>query len=179
MPALATVFREYGYEGARLTIISKYTGLGKGSLYHFFPGGKAEMAEAVLNEIGSWFETNIFLPLKEEVDPERGIRHMFHSVDEYFESGQRICLIGAFAIDNVRDLFADRVQAYFALWVKTLSGTLHLAGIKCSTADILAEQTIAEIQGALVLSRALKDSSIFPRLMNRSLKKLLLVMVEK
>ena len=55
LPLLAEVFREHGYEGASLSLISKATGLGKGSLYHFFPGGKEEMAVAVLAEIDGWF----------------------------------------------------------------------------------------------------------------------------
>jgi TetR/AcrR family transcriptional regulator, lmrAB and yxaGH operons repressor len=53
---LAEVFREHGYEGAGLALIGKATGLGKGSLYHFFPNGKEEMVRAVLGEIGQWFE---------------------------------------------------------------------------------------------------------------------------
>ncbi|HKX35432.1 MAG TPA: TetR/AcrR family transcriptional regulator, partial [Rhizorhapis sp.] len=40
IPVLGEVFREHGFEGASLAIISARTGLGKGSLYHFFPGGK-------------------------------------------------------------------------------------------------------------------------------------------
>ena len=52
LPALAEVFREHGFEGASLSLISERTGLGKGSLYHFFPGGKEEMAAAVLDDIG-------------------------------------------------------------------------------------------------------------------------------
>ena len=63
LPALAEVFRGHGYEGASLAIISNATGLGKGSLYHFFPGGKAEMVSAVLAEIDRWFEDKIFAVL--------------------------------------------------------------------------------------------------------------------
>ena len=47
LPALTEVFRTHGYEGASLALISRHTGLGKGSLYHFFPGGKEEMAAEV------------------------------------------------------------------------------------------------------------------------------------
>ena len=47
LPALGEVFREHGFEGASLALIGERTGLGKGSLYHFFPGGKEEMAAAV------------------------------------------------------------------------------------------------------------------------------------
>ena len=49
LPALGEVFRAHGYEGASLTAITAATGLGKGSLYHFFPRGKEQMAE---EEIG-------------------------------------------------------------------------------------------------------------------------------
>ncbi|WP_164094666.1 TetR family transcriptional regulator, partial [Serratia marcescens] len=48
IPILGEVFREHGYEGASLAVIGARTGLGKGSLYHAFPGGKEEMASAVL-----------------------------------------------------------------------------------------------------------------------------------
>ena len=47
IPALAEAFREHGFEGASLAQLCEATGLGKGSLYHFFPGGKDEMAEVV------------------------------------------------------------------------------------------------------------------------------------
>ena len=56
LPALGEVFREHGFEGASLSVIGKRTGLGKGSLYHFFPGGKEEMAAAVLTEIDGRFQ---------------------------------------------------------------------------------------------------------------------------
>ena len=60
IPALGEVFREHGFSGSSLAEISQHTGLGKGSLYHFFPGGKTEMAEAVLDDITNWFEENVF-----------------------------------------------------------------------------------------------------------------------
>jgi len=45
---LGQVFRERGYEGATLTQLAAATGLGKASLYHHFPGGKAEMADVLV-----------------------------------------------------------------------------------------------------------------------------------
>ena len=59
LPVLAEVFRAHGYEGASLSLITRATGLGKGSLYHLFPGGKAEMAACGLAEIDAWFEANL------------------------------------------------------------------------------------------------------------------------
>ena len=71
IPALAEIFREHGFAGASLSEITKRTGLGKGSLYHFFPNGKEEMAQAVLDDVAGWFETNVFMPLRESEDPAR------------------------------------------------------------------------------------------------------------
>src|SRR5688572_22040404 len=94
LPTLGELFREHGYEGASLTLISQRTGLGKGSLYHFFPGGKQEMAAAVLAEIDGWFETNIFAPLRDSPEPKTAIADMLTATDTYFHSGRRLCLIG-------------------------------------------------------------------------------------
>ena len=51
---ILTVFRDFGFDGASLAELSKATGLGRSSLYHYFPGGKDEMAVAVLERIDTW-----------------------------------------------------------------------------------------------------------------------------
>ena len=167
IPVLAEIFREHGYEGASLAIIGERTGLGKGSLYHFFPGGKEEMAAAVLAEIDAWFEANIYRPLRSAADPHAAIRAMCTAVTEYFRSGRRICLVGSFALDNVRDRFGERIRAYFAAWQASLAEALRKGGRDEAAAADLAEEAILEIQGALVLARALRDPSLFERAMRR------------
>ena len=163
VPRLAEVFREYGFEGASLAVIGERTGLGKGSLYHFFPGGKEEMATAVLLEIDQWFEAEVYRPLREASDPRAAIDGMFSAVDAYFRSGRRICLVGAFALDNVRDRFAKAVKGYFAAWRAALASALERAGCAPDLARSLAEETVIAIQGALVLTRALDDPTVFAR----------------
>jgi AcrR family transcriptional regulator len=79
--------------------ITARTGLGKGSLYHFFPGGKEEMAAVVLADVDDWFERNIFAPLRDG-EPAAAIASMWRDVDAYFQSGGRVCLVGAFALDG-------------------------------------------------------------------------------
>ena len=167
IPALAEVFREYGFAGASLSEITKRTGLGKGSLYHFFPNGKDEMAKAVLDDVAGWFEANVFMPLREGEDPAAGIDAMFKAVVRFFHSGRRVCLVGTFALDDTRDRFASEVQSYFTAWTQVLAAALKRSGFDARAARETAEDVVAGIQGALVLARSQDDPAVFMRAMKR------------
>lgn len=171
--ALGEVFRAHGYEGASLALITEATGLGKGSLYHAFPGGKEQMAEEVLASIDGWFVREIYEPLRRTSDPRQGVTDMFAGVDAYFRSGRRVCLIGVVALGSARDLFAERVKTYFVAWVDALAAALRKLGHPQGEARHLAEQAVLEIQGALVLARAVNDAKVFSRALERSQARLL------
>lgn len=172
LAALGEVFREHGFEGASLSVIERRTGLGKGSLYHFFPGGKEEMAAAVLENIGAWFETQVYAPLRDRSDPRAAIADMFVSVSDYFRSGGRVCLVGVFALGDVRDRYAERINGYFEAWRTALADALTRLGHDAPTAMALSEDTLAAIQGALVLGRAL-DQGAFQRVVDGQKRRLL------
>lgn len=165
LPVLAELFREHGYEGTSLSLITQATGLGKGSLYHFFPNGKEEMATAVLAEIDQWFEANVFTPLAKTDRAEQAIAQMFAAVETYFRSGRRVCLVGVLALSDTRDRFARTVKSYFARWIEVLAHALEKAGHGSAEARALSEEIVGGIQGAIVLSRALDDPSTFSRAM--------------
>jgi TetR/AcrR family transcriptional repressor of lmrAB and yxaGH operons len=165
LPVLGEIFRDYGFEAASLSVIGARTGLGKGSLYHFFPGGKEEMAKAVLDEIDGWFEREVFWPLREEDDAAAAIETMLTAVDSYFRSGRRICLVGALALADSRERFATQIAGYFAAWQGALAGALARSGH--GDAEELAEEILALIQGGLVLARARDEAGAFTRLLAR------------
>lgn len=177
LPALGEVFREHGFEGASLAQITARTGLGKGSLYHFFPGGKEEMAQAVLAEIDGWFEAQVFAPLGAAAAAPAGadaraaaqaaVRDMLARVDAYFRSGRRVCLVGVFALGEVRDRFSGQVAEYFARWRDALGAALVRTGLAAPAAADRAEDAVLAIQGALVLGRALNDPTVFTRSLAR------------
>jgi TetR/AcrR family transcriptional repressor of lmrAB and yxaGH operons len=164
---LAEVFREHGYDGASLSLISEKTGLGKGSLYHFFPRGKEEMAEAVLGDIATWFQTNIFDPLRSGETPAAAIDDMFTAVDSYFRQGRRLCLMGVIAASGAHDRFSVELNRYFADWRTALAEALDRQGTAESERQALAEEVIGGIQGALILARSLDDPQAFGRVLSR------------
>lgn len=166
VPLIAEVFRELGYEAATLNRITEKTGIGKGSLYHFFPGGKEEMAAAVLADVDRWFERHVYEPLRKD-DPAAAIAGMWREVDDYFRSGRRICLVGAFALDGTRDVFSDAIDGYFRRWIDALRDALVRRGRDAKAAALDAEEAVLGIQGALVLARALNDTDVFTRALKR------------
>ena len=169
VPALAEAFREHGFEGASIAQLGAATGLGKGSLYNFFPGGKREMAAAVLADVDAWFTGSVFDPLRSAADGDpAAISAMFDAVTAYFRSGQRVCLQGTFALGRERDLFAATIAGYFERWIASLAAALHAAGSGEETARLAAVETVAAIQGAIVLSRALDNPEIFLQVIEQS-----------
>lgn len=173
---IGDLFRAHGYEGTSLARITAATGLGKGSLYNAFPSGKAGMAEEVLTTISAWFADSIFLPLETASDPIDAVSNMFRAVRSYFEGGERICLVGAFALDDTRDHFATQIRSYFLRWRDALTRCLSRSGLKPDHAARLAEETLAAIQGNLILSRAMADTDAFETGLTRQESRLIALM---
>jgi TetR/AcrR family transcriptional repressor of lmrAB and yxaGH operons len=167
LPVLAEVFRNFGFEGASLARICEGTGLGKGSLYHFFPGGKDEMAEAVLAAIDGWFRQHVFEPLRDGDGAGDAFEHMFGEVDSFFDGGSKVCVVGLFALGNERDRFTGSVRRYFVEWIAALAAALQRAGRDQASAAELAVDTVGAIQGALVLARALDRPAVLTDTISR------------
>lgn len=167
LPTIGEIFREHGFEGASFAIISSRTGLGKGSLYHFFPGGKKEMAEAFINHVDDWFDKEIFHGLRSNPDARHSIVAMFDGIEAYFRDGKRMCLLGVLAINGERDLFAERIRQFFTRWIDALAIALERHGIHPEEARMQAIDTVIAIEGALVLARGLQQEALFAHVIGR------------
>ena len=66
---LVAVFQRLGYDGASLAELSRGSGLGKSSLYHYFPNGKEEMALVVLRRVHARIEEKVVAPLQGQGSP--------------------------------------------------------------------------------------------------------------
>lgn len=165
--SLAQVFREQGYEGASLSRLADAAGLRKASLYYHFPGGKEEMAEAVLHDLLTWFDENLFAILRGPGEPIDRLEFLVSRLDEHFEGGDSIDLFGFMALGATRDRFASYLTDFFSNWIGSLSKCLIEAGLPRELAVQRAADAVMEIEGALCLSRALGDNGPFARVMRR------------
>ncbi len=170
IPILLKLFRQFGYEGVTLTKISQATGLGKASLYHHFPGGKAEMAAVALADVNLWLETRILpiLAIDESRSPIDVFQSMCEETSRFFNAGQNPCLWAVLAMEEASDhLFHDEISAAFSRWITAIANVLVAARVAPTIAQQRGEDAIIAIQGALVVSRGLRDFAPFQRVLQQ------------
>ncbi|MET0433395.1 MAG: TetR/AcrR family transcriptional regulator [Cellulomonas sp.] len=171
--ALAGVFRTRGFESGSLSVIQQETGIGRGSLYHFFPEGKTDMARAVLDQVREWFEDRVFAPLRSADDAQRAVGAMSREVADYFVSRERVCLFAAMTLGEGQETFAETVRAYFTDWVDALAHALRTGGLGPEEAAAQALDAVAAIQGGLILARAYGDDATLLGIVGRTEQRLL------
>jgi len=164
---LADVFRTLGYEGASLSRISKATGLEKASLYHRFPGGKNEMAAAVVNNLNQWFQDQVFIPLERSGKPDEKVRLVTQRLREFYADGKKSCTLDTLSLPGGSEALQKAVRGSLTAWLQAFTGIAREAGASGAEARERAEQGIIEIEGSLVLARVLGDRKLFHRAMDR------------
>ncbi len=162
---LVAVFRRLGYEGASLSELSKATGLGRSSLYHYFPGGKEEMANAALDRLSEWMETYLLTPLKKPGTPAERLERVLDALDSLYAQGKEACLLGTLVYGGSRNLFQPRLQESFATWIASFEALIVEAGVDATIARQRAETAVVRIQGALTLCGGLDDDGPFKRVL--------------
>ena len=162
LEGLTQEFRSKGYEGASLKDLADATGLKKASLYHRFPNGKQEMANAVLNHLGNWVDENVFQALKDENNnPHIRLKNALSQVRALYDRGNKSCILRALSMQSGLELFQNQVQNSMKEWVEAFK-TIGLAFNQSKeNADKNALRALIEIQGGLVVAKGLNDISVF------------------
>lgn len=161
---LLEAFRGTGFDGVSLSRISELTGLGKASLYHHFPGGKGEMAEAVMDLAGAWVQTNVLDHLHAKDAPAARLERVLASLEAFYQCGEKSCLLDVMPIGSGSEVRGKVAEVLTAL----LKGFEHLAvdgGVPKAEARRRAEGALVAIQGSLVMARGLGDNLVFMRQM--------------
>lgn len=160
---LCDVFRRNGFEGASLSMIAEATGLQRASLYHRFPGGKDEMAQAVLAWADQRFVSHILAPLSESGEPAKRVRKMAKRLGEFFESGSQTCLLEALGLGAAKSGLRKHVQNSFCGWRDAMTAIARESGATPAVARRRAEDALVQIQGGLVFARTGEDTRPFQR----------------
>ncbi len=151
--AFTGIFREYGYEGASLSMLSAASGLGRSSLYHHFPKGKVDMGAAALADMHGWFRVNVFDILSSKGSTQQRLYRVADNLTNYYQSGKSPCLMEIFSRGEARKLYRAELQAFLAEMLEAFNTLYGDTGRSPEKAMRRSEQILMRMQGALVMSR--------------------------
>lgn len=161
---LVVAFREHGYEGASLSLLSQATGLGRSSLYHHFPNGKADMAQAAFDWALANFTELVIQPLQQtQQTPLQRLQAGAAGLASFYAEGENSCLLNIFSIGAANNLFQAQLCASTQAMMQMFAAIVQETGISPTEAQQRGEQAMIGIQGALVISRTLGSKQPFLR----------------
>lgn len=155
------LFRQHGYSGTGFREINAHSGVAKGAIYHHFPGGKKELALAVIHTVGDTIGDALttFAPVCTAADLlalfANGWRD--HLINTDFQAGCAIVAIVSEAHPEAPEI-NDAAASAFATWAKPLTKTLVRDGATRRHAERLATLTVAAIEGAVIICRATRST---------------------
>ena len=157
LAASVRLFRQKGYAATGLAEILAESGAPKGSLYHYFPGGKAEIGAEAVALAGN----TVALTLKELAAETDGPGELMARYLDLmagwmaasdFRDGSPITTT---LLETVPEHEAIRQAgaAAFDSWAGVLSESAVAAGIPLARAESLARFAISALEGALIQCR--------------------------
>jgi TetR/AcrR family transcriptional regulator, lmrAB and yxaGH operons repressor len=135
-------------------------GASRGSLYHYFPGGKAELIDnatrAACDEYSAAFALMETMTADEAVPAMLAFwREQVESTN--FEAG---CPVAAAALSGDEATAArQRAGGGFATWTESIERMLLNSGVPTDRASALAALILAAIEGAVVVSLARRSTA--------------------
>lgn len=159
--AMAASLQEHGYRSTSTTQILETTGVSRGSLYFHFPDGKEALAVAAVHASGSVVATWIAAEFSTGPD---AIAASGRLIDGFamalgaseFTKGCPVALCALEAGPKEPKLQAA-IGAVYSDWSRAIRTGLVAKGMAASAAAQLADLALIQIEGALLLARAMKS----------------------
>ena len=156
------LFRWQGFHATGLDEILKRSGTPKGSLYHYFPGGKDQLAIEALRYVSGLIEQTASVILSSNSDPLTAVRMLFEFTaktlsESDFRDG---CPIAAVTLDvaSDRNLIREACEQSLQKWLDVFVQHFRRAGLTTARAKTIATLCLASLEGGLILSRAQRSA---------------------
>jgi TetR/AcrR family transcriptional regulator, transcriptional repressor for nem operon len=168
-----SVFRKNGYHHTSMSMLAVACGLQKGSFYHYFNSKEAIMA-AVLSSVQEYLRVKVFsiahithLPPKELLDK------MLLKLGRALLSHEGGCIVGNTTLEvasqNVS--FKITLKEIFDDWRKAMK-TILMEEYTEGTAGRIAEQSVMEFEGAVMLGQLYETDQYLKDVFMRTLSKM-------
>ena len=162
MLAGTELFGRHGFNATGVKQIVAVANAPFGSLYHFFPEGKHQLAEEVIRTSGPHYPKIFELIFDASPDMFTGIATIFAAAaDNLVESDYAdACPIATVALEvaSTHEPLRRATADVFDQWIEAGTAMYARWGLDEASARGLAITTITSLEGAFVLSRSLRDT---------------------
>ncbi|MFJ5997081.1 TetR/AcrR family transcriptional regulator [Streptomyces sp. NPDC092370] len=174
--AATTLFRRNGYSGTGLKRIATEAEAPFGSIYHFFPGGKQQLAEHTIRASGAAYGRMVMALLDSVPDPVESVVHAFEAAADDLAASDYAdaCPIATVALEvaSTNEVLRVATAEVFAEWVGAGEQWFRRWVGDEGAARSLAQSMVMILEGAFVLARAARDPEPL-RVAGRSMAELL------
>ncbi|MEV7892419.1 TetR/AcrR family transcriptional regulator [Streptomyces sp. NPDC002817] len=159
----AQLIRRDGVAATGMREVAAHAGAPRGSLQHYFPGGKEQLVNEAVGWAGRYAGRRVarFLAVLDEPTPSALFAEMVRQwTDEYEADGfAGGCPVAAATIDCAESTESTReaASAAFATWTGPVAQALADMGVPGQRTAPLATLMISSLEGALLIARAERD----------------------
>jgi AcrR family transcriptional regulator len=154
----AELFRRQGYTGTGVKQIVAEANAPFGSLYHFFPGGKEQLAGEVIRWSGGMYAQVVLEAIAPAKDPLHLVELFYTGAAQHLRETnyEDACPIATVALEvaSTSEPLRQATAKVFDGWIKGLAARLVAVGAPEAEARELAVAMLVALEGAFVLSRA-------------------------
>ncbi|MEW2625497.1 TetR/AcrR family transcriptional regulator [Streptomyces sp. NPDC048106] len=157
------LFRRSGYTGTGMKQIAEAAEAPFGSIYHFFPGGKVQLAEEVIRTSGAVYLDLVAALMTAHEDCVVATADAFTAaagtlVELDFADPCPIATV-ALEVASTNEPLRQATSEVFESWVTRLAASYTAGGIPAPLARETATSVIALLEGAFMLARAARSTA--------------------
>ena len=157
----AELFRLHGYNGTAVKQIVESARAPFGSMYHFFPDGKAELGAETIRWSGAMYGQLIDLFFEPGGDPVASTRNFFEGAADTVRDTDYLdaCPIATVALEvaSTNEQLRVATAEVFESWLAALDAHLVRAGLTRTQARQVSVALFSLLEGAFILARATRD----------------------
>ena len=156
------LFRRQGYEKTSMLHVVRESGGPRGSLYHYFPGGKVELGSDAIALAGRAVLAWIERARAQTRSPSGFVRALGAAYQEALEASsfEEGCPVATVALETIpgEPVVAQACQAAFEAWIEAVRDALIEKGLGRARAADFAVFAVSAIEGAILLARTRQSS---------------------
>lgn len=161
--AMLELIQTRGYAGTGINAVLERASAPKGSMYFHFPQGKEELGERAIALASDQFRSLIAETTSTAQSPGRVVARVLEVLaallaDSDYELGCPVSVVTLEMGAHSERLRAACVNAYDS-WISPVTDYLAASGLDAHHARAVATTVVSTVEGAMILSRAVKDTA--------------------